>query len=96
MAKTDFRMCFKMGCGNPVDRRVDEIDACGRHGGETRIVWSLYKIGEGWLSDNDTVIEWTFNVDEARWFASDADVKEWMDEAEIGCTPSNTHVVRLR
>lgn len=79
--------CFRMGCDNPVSVEAKELGgilpACGRHGGETRIVWSVYRQGDGWLTDNDTIVDWNHDVDQARWFPSDRAVATFLVEVEL-------------
>src|SRR5262245_47587453 len=100
--------CYRMGCRNPAVFREGEASACGKHGGETRAVWSIYrddvdgtgKRGGGWLTDNDTLIEWVQDVDDARWFDSYEDAREWLHDSKLfdGPMPIDTMftVVRLK
>lgn len=83
MGKNGIATCYRMGCNNPVDAKEDELPGCSQHGGETKVVWSVYKDCEGWLTDNDTVIEWVTDVDSARWFHSEEDAIDTLIELEL-------------
>lgn len=48
-----------------------------------REVWTLYKEHKGWLTDNDTLVEWVIDVDFARWFPNKAEVLRFIDDYNL-------------
>jgi hypothetical protein len=59
-----------------------------------REVWTIYNTAQpGWLTDNDTLIEWVTDVADARWFETKAEAEVWLAEVEIG---SHFQVIRLK
>lgn len=73
-----------MGCNNPVEEDMEDgLAGCSAHGGVTKQVWSVYRDCEGWLTDNDTLVEWVTDVDHARWFHSEEDLIDTLIELEL-------------
>lgn len=58
----------------------------------SRAVWTIYNlVAPGWLTDNDTLIEWVTDVADARWFDSPEAAADWLAENGVDAL-----VIRLR
>lgn len=77
-----YNVCSVLRCLNPVPVTV-ESRHCGKHGGETQPMWSVYHDEHGWLIDTGVGGSYSFDVSDAQWFESTTDAIDTLKACDL-------------